>query len=704
MKKIYLPVFLTLFTSAAFAQVYVTPTGAGTKDGSSWANAFDGTQLQQAINVSVGGGQVWVAKGTYKPTESLSANGLLSDGVIAATIRDNAFILKAGVEIYGGFSGTEAFGAAALAARNFAMNETILSGDLNNTDAADDGDSYHVVATRNASVGTILDGFTVQHGFANGAASVTVGGDEIKQNLGAGIYVKGDQDGTLFKNLLVKSNKSTINSAGMYLIGPAGSVTIDKSIFKDNSSSTGAHIYILNGKATIKNTTFENGLATGNGGAIFMASGADLLDISLSKFYGNTANGSTGGGAIYAGSNLNISKSDFRDNTAAASGGAIYSNTPGAADANVNLSNSYFYNNISNRTGTTLVGGGAIFSTFSGTNRTNVTAINNTFYANQSPNSPHGAIAYNGDLQTSLTLYNNIFNGNTASGGASADIRKRGDAVLDFQNNLFQIAIVDGVDGNDTFTANIVNDAPSPLFQSTTASDYNFLYPTSNSVVNEKGNNALYATVGNINTDTHLAGYARLAGPIIDMGAVEYASVLPVTVKSFTAKLANNRTQLNWTVGTEDNVRGYVIERSQNGVDFDKVAELKASKANTYTTVDAAPQVGLNYYRLKTIDNDGTSSLYGSLQTVKVEALTAQGVKIYPNPVQDGNVNVMMTGYPAGSYSYKLVNTAGKVVQQGQVNFDGVNAVTFTTNASAGLYVLSLANGNVKVQTKLIKK
>ncbi len=337
-----------------------------------------------------------------------------------------------------------------------------------------------------------------------------------------------------------------------------------------------------------------------------------------------------------------------------------------------------------------------------------LTVTNSTFYANKSPNSPHGVISFNGLTSVNINLYNNIFNGNTGDGTVPGtnfgDVRRATTATQNYVNNLFQGAIVNG--GVRTITnAYMLNEVtPEPLFASVTPTDFNFLYPTSDSFAIDKGDNALYAGVEDINTDTHLAGYARLSGPVIDLGAVEYASVLPVTISSFSAKLVNNRTQLKWTVGTEDNVNRYDVERSQNGVDFSKVATVTATKATAYSAIDGTPENGLNYYRLKTVDNDGKFSYYGSIQSVKVNSLSNEGVNIYPNPVNGTKVNVSMGALLAGTYQFKLVNTAGAVAQQGTVSYDGVNDISLTTSLPAGLYLLYLENGSVNVATKLIKQ
>ena len=90
---------------------YVTLNGAGVKNGTSWLDAYDQTQLQTAIN-EPGVMEVWVAAGTYKPT--------------TGTDRSISFKMKNGVAVYGGFAGNE----NDLSDRDIAANPTILSGDI----------------------------------------------------------------------------------------------------------------------------------------------------------------------------------------------------------------------------------------------------------------------------------------------------------------------------------------------------------------------------------------------------------------------------------------------------------------------------------------------------------------------------------------------------------------------------------------------
>ena len=93
---------------------YVTTTGAGIGDGSSWANASD--NLQAMIDGSAEGDEVWVASGSYKPNFN----------AVDADDRTKTFYLRTGVSVYGGFSGNESF----LEERNWDTNKTYLSGDF----------------------------------------------------------------------------------------------------------------------------------------------------------------------------------------------------------------------------------------------------------------------------------------------------------------------------------------------------------------------------------------------------------------------------------------------------------------------------------------------------------------------------------------------------------------------------------------------
>lgn len=141
-KSFYLLLLLLsglLLTANAQTKVYVTEAGAGVKTGTSWANAYDNTQLQTAIDQAsslatvANPVQVWVAKGAYRPV-------YVGGG--------NFFKMYNNVAIYGGFAG----GESNLSQRNFRTNECRL-------DQQDPGTGT-IFKNQNINATAILDGFS----------------------------------------------------------------------------------------------------------------------------------------------------------------------------------------------------------------------------------------------------------------------------------------------------------------------------------------------------------------------------------------------------------------------------------------------------------------------------------------------------------------------------------------------------------------
>jgi hypothetical protein len=112
---------------------------------------------------------------------------------------------------------------------------------------------------------------------------------------------------------------------------------------------------------------------------------------------------------------------------------------------------------------------------------------------------------------------------------------------------------------------------------------------------------------------------------------------MPVELTAFTATPGNNQVVLNWTTATERNNNRFEIEKSNDGLTFQK-ADAVASAATggnssstlQYTYTDTEPYTGTSYYRLKQVDHDGTSK-YSPIVSVSAEKSAVRFV-IYPNP------------------------------------------------------------------------
>jgi hypothetical protein len=282
----------------AAAVHYVKANGTG--DCSTWAKAC---KLQTALTKAVSGDEIWVAAGTHKPT--------------TGTDRNISFVLKNGVPIYGGFSGTETDSSE----RNFKTRVTILSGNIGGSGAADN--SYHVVTANNLSNDTTLDGFTISAGHA-----------QYSQFNGGGLYAKNSK--LIINNVIFSSNYAENSGGGMYQESSSNSRLYNVK-FINNIAAHAGGIHNQSSSLNLENVVFKNNSVGGNGGGMINALGT--LNIFNTTFDSNTA---TDGGALYnAFSSPSITNSTFYNNGAAGVGGGIFSKDGTPVLTSVTISNNY---------------------------------------------------------------------------------------------------------------------------------------------------------------------------------------------------------------------------------------------------------------------------------------------------------------------------------------------------------------------------
>ena len=142
--------------------------------GSSWSKAF--TNLQDALASAKAGDEIWVAEGTYLPTEGATFQ--------SGYEREQSFSLVDGVSLYGGFKGDETNRLL----RQGDTNKTILSGEIH------DNSNYwslHVITGHGLTSDIIIDGFRIEKGNANGVLNQLTDANQTVNiwGVGAGIFL-----------------------------------------------------------------------------------------------------------------------------------------------------------------------------------------------------------------------------------------------------------------------------------------------------------------------------------------------------------------------------------------------------------------------------------------------------------------------------------------------------------------------------------
>jgi hypothetical protein len=203
---------------------------------------------------------------------------------------------------------------------------------------------------------------------------------------------------------------------------------------------------------------------------------------------------------------------------------------------------------------------------------------------------------------------------------------------------------------------------------------------------------SLINSYGNSTTDHY---------PIFTRYAFDPA-ILPVTLSSFTAIKDGNTAKLNWITEAEVNSKQFIVERSNDLRTWITVAKIQAqgtsSTKTNYAATDVMPTKGFNYYRLRTVDNDGKYTL-SSVRNLLFGSNAV--VDIAPNPAHNFvTIYINKNGATQKPVTVQLLNSSGKVVynnittlQQLQIN---------TALLSTGLYVAKIITQGETVTKKVI--
>lgn len=342
---------------------------AATPDGLTWATAYPTVQAGVNRAVALGGGQVWVAAGTY-------TNG----GGTGAVLTYSSIL-----SVLGGFDGWRGgMGAqeTSVTARDPLAHVTKLDGLTTAT---------HVVLMNMA--GGVLDGFTITQGNATstvsdtdpggrgGGIDITAAGARISHCLLDANAVKGDGGGIYATSSFVVHDTrftNNISNSGGAIYSTGAIVMFDSLIQKnsakqftlgggygggieDNSQTTstrytnvtfdlnqgtfGAGLHLSRGKSIVRNCTFTNNTGATSGGGLYDDSfgGSQVYD---SVFIGNQA--SNGGALDSRDSNTIISGCRVENNRATSGAGIFNWNVFGAVQ---NIINTRFAYNVASSSG-----------------------------------------------------------------------------------------------------------------------------------------------------------------------------------------------------------------------------------------------------------------------------------------------------------------------------------------------------------------
>jgi len=182
-------------------------------------------------------------------------------------------------------------------------------------------------------------------------------------------------------------------------------------------------------------------------------------------------------------------------------------------------------------------------------------------------------------------------------------------------------------------------------------------------------------------------------------GASGGESPLPVELVYFEVFAVEDNVQLKWSTATEINNRGFEIQRSQDGVNWEVLGfeEGKGNSVNLerYQFVDRNPYRRMNYYRLKQIDFDGKAELL-PIRSVNMKSYRRL-VKAYPNPTTQYLSILNAKG------SATIYNSSGQRVKEFDLDEGGVSVIDLGQYQD-GIYHIALQKENGERVIKRVVK
>lgn len=189
-------------------------------------------------------------------------------------------------------------------------------------------------------------------------------------------------------------------------------------------------------------------------------------------------------------------------------------------------------------------------------------------------------------------------------------------------------------------------------------------------------------------------------------GTTSTNNKLPVELAKFTAIPKDRSIDLKWQTLSEIDFSHFVIERSADGSNFERLTSMMSvgstNASTNYSYNDPSPFNGWNYYRLKMVDLDGSYE-YSNIEVVKLDHEAK--LEIYPNPIKEV-IQIKGIDWGQEKLLLQIFNKNGKQVYTDWINFENGYYQIGTSKANvqeSGTYFIRISTGTKYQVLKFIK-
>lgn len=237
---------------------------------------------------------------------------------------------------------------------------------------------------------------------------------------------------------------------------------------------------------------------------------------------------------------------------------------------------------------------------------------------------------------------------------------------------------------------------------------------TANSFVQKSVNLSAYAGNGSVYVRFHY--YAQFGNywAIDNVTVTGTLIVTPVSLLSFSGYRDNNTNLLKWTTASEQNNKGFEINRSVDGVKYLPIGFVSSHAQNgnsaivmNYTFIDKNLAGSKQYYRLRQIDFDNREKLSNIILIKGERANDLSVLGTFPNPA-NSSINIIVNAPNAEKIQVIITDAKGNLAKRLSVSVGaGTNTVVADISrlSSGGYWIKIIGDSNLETAIgKFIKQ
>ena len=187
-------------------------------------------------------------------------------------------------------------------------------------------------------------------------------------------------------------------------------------------------------------------------------------------------------------------------------------------------------------------------------------------------------------------------------------------------------------------------------------------------------------------------GYAAGLGDI---------GVLPIELVLFDGQANGPANDLFWITATESNSDHFIVERGQDGVDFEAIGSVSAAGSSQssidYSFTDHDPPFGRSFYRLRMVDVDGSEDTSPVINIVRAQGIAS----IFPNPTAQ-EITLLLDAH-SDVRRLVVMDDLGRTVEERRFDSGDVrpSRTLSLERLRAGYYTMVLMDGQGAVLDRL---